>query len=93
MVKRQKDREYNGQKTEGHRIQWSKDRRTENTMVKRQKDREYNGQQEQKDEWKHKDKQNTAQKTTVSASQYMQSFYRLFVYVLALEIQLLGEED
>ena len=80
-----KDREYNGQKTEGQRIQWSKDRRTENTMVKRQKDREYNGQQEQKDEWKHKDIQNTAQKTTVSRSQYMQSFCRLFVYVLALE--------
>lgn len=57
------------------------------------KDREYNGQRGKKDEWKHKDIQNTAQKIIVSGSEYMQSFYRLFVYVLALEIQLLGEED
>jgi hypothetical protein len=44
MVKRQKDIQYNGQKTEGHTIQWSKDRRIYNTMVKRQKDIQYNGQ-------------------------------------------------
>ena len=57
------------------------------------KDREYNGQKEKKDEWKNKDMQNNTQKTTVSGSEYMQGFYRLFVYVLSLEIQLLGEED
>ena len=39
-----KDRQYNGQKTEGQTIQWPKDRRTDNTMAKRQKDRQYNGQ-------------------------------------------------
>ena len=44
MAKRQKDIQYNGQKTEGHTIQWPKDRRTYNTMVKRQKDIQYNGQ-------------------------------------------------
>ena len=43
MVKRQKDRKYNDQKTEGQTIQWPKDRRTDNTMVKRQKDRQCNG--------------------------------------------------
>lgn len=57
------------------------------------KDREYNGQKGEKDEWKNKDIQNTGQKTKVSGSEYMQGFNRLFVYVLALEIQLLGEED
>jgi hypothetical protein len=44
MVKRQKDRQHNGQKTEGQTTHWSKDRRTDNTMVKRQKDRQHNGQ-------------------------------------------------
>ena len=44
MAKRQKDRQYNGQKTEGQTTQWPKDRRTDNTMAKRQKDRQYNGQ-------------------------------------------------
>ena len=44
MVKRQKDRQHNGQKTEEQTTQWSKDRRTDNTMVKRQKDRQHNGQ-------------------------------------------------
>jgi hypothetical protein len=39
----QKDRQYNGKKTEGQTIQWQKDRRTDNTMAKRQKDRQYNG--------------------------------------------------
>jgi hypothetical protein len=39
MAKRQKNRQYNGQKTEGQTIQWPKDRRTDNTMAKRQKDR------------------------------------------------------
>jgi hypothetical protein len=42
--KSKKDRQYNGQKTEGQTIQWSEDRRTDNTMVRRQKDRQYNGQ-------------------------------------------------
>ena len=36
MSKRQKDRQYNGQKTERQTIQWPKDRRTDNTMTKRQ---------------------------------------------------------
>jgi hypothetical protein len=44
MAKRQKDSQYNGQKTEGQPIQWPKDRRTANTMTKRQKDSQYNGQ-------------------------------------------------
>jgi hypothetical protein len=39
MVKRQKNRTHNGQKTEEQTTQWSKDRRTEHTMVKRQKNR------------------------------------------------------
>ena len=34
MAKRQKDRQYNGQKTEGQTIQWPKDRRTDHTMAK-----------------------------------------------------------
>jgi hypothetical protein len=44
MAKRQKDRQHNGQKTEGQTTQWSKDRRTDNTMAKRQKNRQHNGQ-------------------------------------------------
>jgi hypothetical protein len=44
IVKRQKDRQHNGQKTEGQTTQWPKDRRTDNTMAKRQKDRQHNGQ-------------------------------------------------
>jgi hypothetical protein len=44
MVKRQKNRQHNGQKTEGQTTQWAKDRRTDNTMGKRQKDRQHNGQ-------------------------------------------------
>jgi hypothetical protein len=44
MAKRQKDRQHNGQKTEGQTTQWPKDRRTDNTMGKRQKDRQHNGQ-------------------------------------------------
>jgi hypothetical protein len=44
MAKRQKNRQYNGQKTEEQTIQWPKDRRTDNTMAKRQKNRQYNGQ-------------------------------------------------
>jgi hypothetical protein len=43
-IKRQKNRQYNGQKTEEQTIQWPKDRRTDNTMAKRQKNRQYNGQ-------------------------------------------------
>ena len=42
--RKSKDRQYNGQKTEGQTIQWPKDRRTDHTMAKRQKDRQYNGQ-------------------------------------------------
>jgi hypothetical protein len=37
MAKRQKDRQYNGQQTEGQTIQWPKDRRTDNTMAKRKR--------------------------------------------------------
>jgi hypothetical protein len=44
MGKRQKNRQHNGQKTEGQTTQWTKDRRTDNTMGKRQKDRQHNGQ-------------------------------------------------
>jgi hypothetical protein len=32
MVKRQKNRQHNGQKTEEQTTQWSKDRRTDNTQ-------------------------------------------------------------
>jgi hypothetical protein len=62
MVKRQKDRQHNGQKTEGQTTQWPKDRRTDNTMAKRQKDRQHNG-QKKKDERTNNDLQNTTQKT------------------------------
>jgi hypothetical protein len=53
MVKRQKDRQHNGQKTEEQTTQWSKDRRTDNTMVKRQKNRQHNSQktEEQTTQW------------------------------------------
>jgi hypothetical protein len=53
MAKRQKNRQYNGQKTEEQTIQWPKDRRTDNTMAKRQKNRQYNGQktEEQTIQW------------------------------------------
>ena len=53
MDKRQKDRQHNGQKTEGQTTQWAKDRRTDNTMDKRQKDRQHNGQktEEQTTQW------------------------------------------
>ena len=44
LAKRQKDRQYIGQKTEGQTIHWPKDRRTDNTLAKRQKDRQYIGQ-------------------------------------------------
>ena len=44
MVKRQKYRKHNGQKTEVQKTQWPKDRRTDNTMAKRQKYRQHNGQ-------------------------------------------------
>jgi hypothetical protein len=42
--KSQKNRQHNGQKTEDQTTQWSKDRRSDNTMVKRQKIRQHNGQ-------------------------------------------------
>ena len=35
MAKRQKNRQYNGEKTEEQTIQWRKDRRTDNTMAKK----------------------------------------------------------
>jgi hypothetical protein len=44
MAKRQKNRQYNDQKTEEQTIQWPKDKRTDNTMAKRQKNRQHNGQ-------------------------------------------------
>jgi hypothetical protein len=47
MVKRNKDRQCNGQKKQGQSIQWSKETRTENTMARRNKDRQYNGQKKQ----------------------------------------------
>ena len=42
--KSKKDRQDNGQKTEGQTRQWPKDRRTDKTMAKRQKDRQDNEQ-------------------------------------------------
>jgi hypothetical protein len=47
MIKRQKDIQHNDQKTEGHTTQWSKDRRTYNTMIKRQKDIQHNNQKKE----------------------------------------------
>ena len=47
---------------EGQTTQWSKDRRTDNTMVKRQKDRQHNG-QKKKDKKTNNYLQNTTQKT------------------------------
>jgi hypothetical protein len=44
MAKRQKNRQDNGQKTEGQTRQLTKDRRTDKTMAKRQKDRQDNEQ-------------------------------------------------
>jgi hypothetical protein len=46
MAKRQKNRQHNGQKTEGQTTQWPKDRRTDNTMAKRkgQKDKQRSAQ-------------------------------------------------
>jgi hypothetical protein len=41
MAKRQKNRQHNGQKTEEQTTQWTKDRRTDNTMAKRQKNRQH----------------------------------------------------
>jgi hypothetical protein len=52
MAKRQKDRQHNGQKTEGQITQWPKDRRTDNTMTKRKSTNRQNN-----------DLQNTTQKT------------------------------
>jgi hypothetical protein len=47
MAKRQKERQYNGQKTERKTIQWPKDRKKDNTMANRQKERQYNGQKKE----------------------------------------------
>jgi hypothetical protein len=65
MVKRQKDRQHNGQKTEEQTTQWPKDRRTDNTMVKRQKDRQHNGQKTevQTTQWQKEKRQTTIYKT------------------------------
>ena len=41
ICKAEKNRQHNGQKTEEQTTQWSKDRRTDNTMVKRQKNRQH----------------------------------------------------
>jgi hypothetical protein len=57
---------YNGQKTEEQATQWSKDRRTDNTMAKRQKNRQHNGQktEEQTTQWsKEKDKKRSTKHT------------------------------
>jgi hypothetical protein len=66
MVKRQKDRQHNGQKTEEQTTQWSKDRRTDNTMVKRQKIRQHNGQktEEQTTQWS-KDRRSKLQSSLI----------------------------
>ena len=69
MVKRQKNRRHNGQKTEEQTTQWPKDRRTDDTMVKRQKNRRHNGQktEEQTTQWQNekiqKDKQRFTKQT------------------------------
>jgi hypothetical protein len=44
VAKRQKYRQYNGQKIEVQTIEWPKDRSTDNTVAKRQKYRQYSGQ-------------------------------------------------
>jgi hypothetical protein len=46
MTKRQKDRQYNDQKTEGKTTQRPKDRRIDNTRTKRQ-DRKHNDQKKE----------------------------------------------
>ena len=51
MAKRQKERQYNGQKTERKTIQWPTDRKKDNTMAKRKKYKKINN-----------DLQNTRQK-------------------------------
>jgi hypothetical protein len=44
MAKRQKDRQHNGQMTEGQTKQQPKERKTDNRKDKRQKDRQHNSQ-------------------------------------------------
>ena len=53
IPKSMKNRQHNGQKTEGQTTQGPKDRRTDNTMAKRQKNRQHNGQktEEQTTQW------------------------------------------
>jgi hypothetical protein len=67
MAKRQKNRQHNGQKTEEQTTQWSKDRRTDNTMVKRQKNRQHNDQktEEQTTQWSKEKIQTTIYKTCI----------------------------
>jgi hypothetical protein len=66
MVKRQKNRQHNGQKTEEQTTQWPKDRRTDNAMVKRQKNRQHNGQktEEQTTQWSKEKVQKNEQRST-----------------------------
>jgi hypothetical protein len=59
MGKRQKNRQFNGQKTEEQTIQWAKDRRTDNSMGKRQKNRQFNRQKKKTQ----KDKQRSTKHT------------------------------
>ena len=70
IVKRQKDRQHNSQKTEVQTTQQSKDRSTDNTIVKRQKDRQHNSQKtevqttQQSKEKRQKDKQRSTKHYT-----------------------------
>jgi hypothetical protein len=52
-IRKSKNRQHNGQKTEEQTTQWPKDRRTNNTMAKRQKNRQHNSQktEEQTTQW------------------------------------------
>jgi hypothetical protein len=49
MVNRKKDRQYNGQQKKGQTIQWSKEKRTDNTMIKRKKKDRQNNDQKKKE--------------------------------------------
>jgi hypothetical protein len=66
MAKRQKNRQHNGQKTEGQTTQWPKDRRTDNTVAKRQKNRQHSGQktEEQTTQWPKEKAQKDKQRST-----------------------------
>ena len=47
MVKGKKDRQHNDQRKEGQTTQWSKERRTDNTLAKGKKDRKHSGQRKE----------------------------------------------